>query len=72
MATNNRSSKLEDIAASVAPIAIMAGGATPYVIESFEEGNMLHVAIGTLGMLTTLGLSYIVYRHRTRYTSNNE
>ena len=67
-----RSTKLEDIAASVAPIVIMVGGATPYVVESFKEGNILHAANGILGTLTVLGLSYIVYRHRARYNSNNE
>ena len=62
-----RGSRLEDIAASVAPSIIMMGGATSYIAESLKEGDLLHVANGILGTLSILGLSYIVYRHRRSY-----
>lgn len=62
-----RKPALEAIASASIPIVLWAGGMTPYIYESFKEGDPFRIANSILGTAVVGGFSYIIYQERMKY-----
>jgi hypothetical protein len=62
-----RNPTFEAIACASIPIVLWAGGMTPYIYESFKEGDQFRIVNSILGTAVMGGLSYISYRERIKY-----
>ena len=55
-------SRLRAICLASVPLILLAGNMSPYIIKSFQEGNIPKIIMTSFGGLGMVGLSYVLYK----------